>query len=85
MKRITYGKDKNIIYNQLISHRNQKELSQEQLAAKMQVLGINIDQQAISRIERNERSVTDYELFCFCIALGVQPEDMLPTLPKNSV
>ena len=43
-----------------------------QLAAKMQTMNVNIDQQMISRIERNLRIVTDYELVCFCRVLGVE-------------
>lgn len=40
-------------------------LSQEQLAAKAQLAGLNITQKAISRIETGERIVTDYELIQF--------------------
>ena len=47
------------------------------MAAKMQTFGINIDQQMISKIERNARIVTDYELACFCKALKVTIDEML--------
>lgn len=43
----------------------------------MQVLGVNIDQQMISKIENNTRLVTDYELACFCRALSVSPESLI--------
>ena len=43
----------------------------------MQVLGVNIDQQAISNIENNRRIVTDYELACFCKALRCTERDLL--------
>ena len=40
-------------------------LSQEQLAAKMQVEGISLQQKSISRIEDGSRVVADYELKMF--------------------
>ena len=42
----------------------------------MQLLGVGIDQQAISRIERDKRSVTDFELMCICKILNVQAESL---------
>ena len=46
-------------------------LSQEQLAAKIQLEGLNLNQQAISRIETGGRLVADYELLAFSEVLGV--------------
>lgn len=40
-------------------------------------MNVNIDQQMISRIERNQRLVTDYELACLCIALDITVRDLL--------
>lgn len=40
-------------------------LSQEQLAAKLQLAGLNLNQKAVSRIETGERVVADYELLYF--------------------
>ena len=48
-----------------------KNLSQSQLAAKMQTMNVNMDQQMISKIENNARFVTDYELACFCLILEI--------------
>ena len=44
-------------------------ISQEQLAAKLQLDGLGITQKAISRIETGKRIVTDYELVAFAKAL----------------
>jgi len=79
MKKIIFGENKNIIHENLLLCRRKAGLSQEQLAAKMQVLGANIDQQMISRIERNCRIVTDYELACLCSILGISADKMLNT------
>ncbi|MCL2022903.1 MAG: helix-turn-helix domain-containing protein [Oscillospiraceae bacterium] len=43
----------------------------------MQLLNVNIDQQMISRIERNKRIVTDYELASFGEILGVEVSELL--------
>ena len=40
-------------------------------------MGVNIDQQALSRIEHNQRMVTDYELACLCQVLQVSSQDLL--------
>ena len=82
MKKIDYYGNKNIIGRRLETLRKEKGLSQEQLAAKMQTMNVNIDQQMISRIERNLRIVTDYELACFCRVLGVTEISMLEEFYK---
>ena len=46
-------------------YRRKRELTQEQLAAKMQVEGISLQQKSISRIEDGSRVVADYELKMF--------------------
>ena len=45
-------------------------LSQEQLAAKLQLTGLNLNQKAISRIETGERVVPDFELLYFSEVLN---------------
>lgn len=51
--------------------REQLGLSQEQLAAKLQIDGLDITQKAISRIETGLRVLPDYELAFFAQALEV--------------
>ncbi len=41
------------------------DLSQEELAAQLQLAGLNLNQKAISRIETGKRVVPDYELLFF--------------------
>lgn len=77
MKKIEYYDNKNIIYRQLKEARKSANMSQAELAAKMQVLNVNIDQQMISKIEKNMRIVTDYEFASFCRILNISERDML--------
>lgn len=51
--------------------REKAGLSQEQLAAKLQLSGLNINQKAISRIETGVRVVPDFELIHFSEVLEV--------------
>ena len=46
-------------------------MSQADLAARMQVNGVTIEREAISKIETGDRFVTDYELMVFAKVLGV--------------
>ena len=57
--------------------RKKQKLSQEELAAKMQLNNIEISQKVISRIEKQERFVTDYELLTFSRVLNVDIFDLL--------
>ncbi len=52
-------------------------VSQEQLAAKLQLVGLGITQKAISRIETGKRIVTDYELLAISEALDVSVSYLL--------
>ena len=42
--------------------RERENLSQKQLAAKLQLAGLNITQKAVSRMETGKRVIADYEL-----------------------
>lgn len=77
MKIYDYDGKANIIGRKLCEIRKQQQLSQEELAAKMQLNNIEISQKAISRIEKQERFVTDYELLVFSQVLGVSIYDLL--------
>jgi len=83
MKKISYFDNKNMIYDRLRYYRKQRGMSQEQVVAKLQTMNINIDQQALSRIENNSRIVTDYELACLCRVLGVSEREMLADFYKT--
>lgn len=51
--------------------RKQKKVTQTDLAARLQVRGVQLNQNSICRIEKGKRVVTDYELLIIADALGV--------------
>lgn len=57
--------------------REQAKLSQEQLAACLQLEGLPIAQKAISRMETGERVVADFELKILAKVLGAEVNDLL--------
>lgn len=77
MKIYDYDGKANIVGRKIYEFRKQQKLSQEELAAKMQLNNIEISQKVISRIEKQERFVTDYELLIFSQVLGVSIYDLL--------
>ena len=62
---------KNLSGDRIHQARTAMRLSQADLAARMQVKGVAIEREAISKIETGDRFVTDYELMVFAKVLGV--------------
>lgn len=54
--------EKNLISQRLKALREQKQLSQRDLAYQLQLIGMDMDKNVITRIETNKRYVTDLEL-----------------------
>lgn len=50
--------------------------SQKKLADQMQIHGVDIDKNAIQRIESGQRYVNDFELFTFCKIFDVTIEQL---------
>lgn len=71
MKIYDYEGKANMIGPYLKAARMEQKLSQEALAIKMQLKNIEISQKVISRIENQERFVTDYELLAFSQVLKI--------------
>ena len=62
MKIYDYNGRKNICGEKIYQMRVKARMSQSDLAAKLQIAGINIERDSISRIECGTRFVADYEL-----------------------
>ena len=77
MKIYDFNGSKNICGARVKDARKRLKLSQEALAAKLQVAGVNIERDSVSRIEIGTRFVADYELLALCKILNVSPEYLL--------
>lgn len=71
MKIYDYNGKKNICGIRVHEARRSLKLTQSDLAAKMQVAGIVIERDSISRIEIGTRFVSDYELLALSKILKV--------------
>lgn len=79
-------KNKNNTFNNLCGFNVKKyrlaqipRLSQRGLADKLQLQGIDLDKNAIQRIESGQRFVTDIELLALSKVLSVTLDDLLDT------
>ena len=77
MKIYKYKDQCNASGKRIREERERVHLSQEQLAAKLQLKGFNLNQKAISRIETGSRIVTDYELYAFSKVFCVPMQSLL--------
>ncbi|MBR5157023.1 MAG: helix-turn-helix transcriptional regulator [Clostridia bacterium] len=62
MKIYDYNGKKNICGDRIHEARRKLKLTQSDLAAKLQLAGIIIERDSVSRIELGTRFVTDYEV-----------------------
>ena len=53
------------------------KMSQRALADKLQLYGMDVDKNAVQRIECGKRFVTDIELIALSLALGASIEELL--------
>ena len=58
----TQSGEKNLISQRLIELRRTHNMSQRDLAYKLQLAGYDMDKNVITRIETNQRYVTDIEI-----------------------
>ena len=77
MKIYDFNGKKNISGRRIRQARRRLSLSQADLAARLQVEGVQIERDSISRIEIGTRFVPDYERLFFAKVLGVSAEWLL--------
>ncbi len=61
----------------LLRKRSTPKMSQRALAEKLQILGIDVDKNAIQRIESGKRFVTDIELSALAKVFNVGYDELL--------
>lgn len=71
MKIYDYNGKKNVCGDRVRLARLQQRLTQEDLAAKLQIEGVIMERDSVSRIEIGTRFVTDYELMILSKVLDV--------------
>ena len=70
----------NICGAQIARYRKELKKSQRELADALQLLGLDVDKNAIQRIEAGKRFVTDIELVYLAKALNISYEKLLDHL-----
>ena len=60
-----------------IRKKQNPKMSQRQLAEKLQILGIDVDKNAIQRIESGQRFVTDLELLAISKVFNVSLNELI--------
>ena len=73
----------NVISDNLKSYREENNLSQAKLCAKMQLLGIEMHPNDIWRIEANARTVKDFEVWGFAKIFKIKIEDLYINIEKD--
>ena len=77
MKIYDFDGKKNICGKRVKEARKKLGISQDDLAARLQVSGVIIERNSISRIESGARFVADYELLSLSNILKVSPSYLL--------
>ncbi len=60
----------NVCGEKIAQFRKEMRLSQRALADKLQLIGLNVDKNAVQRMESGQRFITDIELLYLSEALG---------------
>ncbi len=68
---------KNLISKKLLTLRLKHNLSQRDLARKLQLAGYNLDKNVITRIETDKRYVSDMELKGICEVFHISADELL--------
>ena len=83
MKIYKYKNKSNVIGPLIRNARINMDLTQESLDIKMQLENVEMSQKIISRIEKQERFVTDYELLTLLKILKINTSDLVNLLELN--
>lgn len=81
---------RNLIAQRLIALRHEANWSQRELASQLQLIGMDMDKNVITRIETNKRYVTDIELQAIARVFHVpysrllDPPEELPLPPAQT-
>ena len=71
MKIFDYNGSRNICGQRVLEARRNNCMTQFDLAARLQIEGVNIERDSISKLESGKRFVADYELLTLAKVLNV--------------
>ena len=74
---ITYEYDK-LMGGQIRFHREAKNMTQEELSVKLQVLGCDITRSALAKIEVGQRHLYSFEIKCLREVLLIKFDELFP-------
>lgn len=77
MKIYDYKGRKNVSGDRIRQFREKQNLTQKQLAARLQVQEVQLDDYSVGKIERGQRFISDYELYMIAEVLGVEMADLV--------
>ncbi|MBE6713362.1 MAG: helix-turn-helix transcriptional regulator [Ruminococcaceae bacterium] len=80
INKTTDGKN-NLCGEKIAQLRKQMKLSQRALADRLQLIGLDLDKNAIQRIECGKRFVTDIEICAFLKIFSVTFEELISLEP----
>ncbi|MBQ6093013.1 MAG: helix-turn-helix transcriptional regulator [Clostridia bacterium] len=66
----------NICGTNIARLRKELRISQRELADRLQIIGLDVDKNAVQRIESGQRFLTDIELLCFRRVLNTSFETL---------
>jgi len=75
----TFDGSNNVCGKNIAIFRKQMGYSQRELADRLQLIGLDVDKNAIQRIEAGKRFVTDIELIALSMVFGRSYEEILKT------
>ena len=81
-RRQPYG-NKNVSGLAIERIRKERGMKQSELLLKMQVMGLDINQSSLSKVEGKKRIVSDIELRAIAHILGVSIMDLVPPLDET--
>lgn len=72
-----FNKKSNVTGNNIKNLRKSQKLSRATLSNKLMLLGIDINQDGIYKIEKGTRIIKDFELSAFAIVLNTSETELL--------
>lgn len=73
---------RNILGPTIKFYRKERRLTQEELTARLNIQGIDIDRPMLTKIENQSRELYDYEIYAIAKVLGIDYNELFKYVPK---